>query len=170
MRLVTLLSIAALAGMAATAVQAAPVGPVSEIAIAIGPELQDKADKYGEREFAVLSRELRQSVERSLRRAGALSPSGGGRLELVIADAKPNRPTLEQLSDRPGLSLLSHGIGGAEVEGAYIAPDGTTTPLRYSWYEGDIRWSWPSTTWADAEKAFDKFARRLAAGPVYAQR
>jgi hypothetical protein len=170
MRLVALLPAALIAAGAATAAQAAPIGPVSEISISIGPELRDKADTYGEREFGYLARDLRRSVEASLGRAGALAETGGGRLELTIVGAIPNRPTLEQLSDKPGLSMLSYGVGGAEVEGAYIAPDGTSTPLHYRWYDNDIRWAWSSSTWSDAERAFDRFAVRLTRGPTLAER
>jgi hypothetical protein len=136
-----------------------------QVSVAIGPELQEKADKIGQRDLNFLARDLQRSVESRLARAGM-----PGRVELVLVDAKPNRPTFQQLGRRPGLSPLSFGVGGATIEGALIGPDGSRTPLSYRWYESDIVWAQHSTTWADAETAFDKFADRLVSGRLYAAR
>ena len=159
MRTATLISLAALAVAGAAAAQ------VPTVSVSIGPKLQEKADNYGQRELDFLARELQRSVETRLARVGAT-----GRYELVIVDAKPNRPTFEQLGDRPGLSPTSFGIGGATIEGAYIAPDGSRTPIRYRRYDGDIVWAQHTSTWADAESAFNKLGNRLARGQLYAAR
>lgn len=152
------LTLAAALGLAG----AAAAQPVS-VSVAIGPTLQDKAEDYGQRELDFLARDLQRSVESRV-------DGQAGRYELVIVDAKPSRPTFEQLGDRPGLSPLSFGLGGATVEGAYIAPDGSRTPIRYGWYEHDIGWAQHSSTWADAERAFDKLGNRLARGQLHASR
>ena len=34
--------------------------------------------------------------------------------------------------------------------------------MHFSWYETDIRWAEGRTTWTDAQRAFDLFARRYA--------
>lgn len=155
MRLAALISIAVLASAGAASAQT--------VSVAIGPKLQEKAGDYGQRELDFLARDLQAAVERRV----AAAP---GRYELVIVDARPNRPTPQQLSNRPGLSLMSFGIGGATIEGDYVAPDGSRAPLRYKWYESDIAWAQFETTWGDAETAFDKFANRLARGQAYASR
>jgi len=149
MRLAAMITAAVLASAGAAVAQ------TPSVTVAIGPELQEKADKYGQRELDFLAEDLRKSVSRRL--AG-----DAGRLELVLVDATPNRPTFEELSDRPGLSLMSYGVGGATIEGVYIAPDGSRVPVSYRWYENDIRWARNRTTWGDAEDAFDKLANRLA--------
>ena len=95
-----------------------PVVPV----VTIGPELQEKAvETYGVRDVEDLANQLRKDVERELGRSGAYD---GARIELTLVDAAPNRPTFKQLSDTPGLSLASFGLGGAKIEGQAIAPGG----------------------------------------------
>jgi hypothetical protein len=154
------------ASMSAAAVLAlAGAAQAQTVSVAIGPKLQEKADEYGQRELDFLARDLKVSVESRLARAGS-----SGRYELVLVDAKPNRPTFEQLGDRPGLSPLSWGVGGATIEGAYVAPDGARTPLAYRWYESDIAWARFESTWGDAQAAFDRFGNRLARGQAYASR
>lgn len=163
MRKLIALSAAALllsAGIAA----AAP----AEVTVTVGPKLAKKAaEKYGVREIDHLTQDLRTSVERQLARTGAYENQ---RIELTLVDAVPNRPTFKQMSDKPGLSFSSFGIGGAKIEGRAVAADGTSTPLSYHWYETNIQDTWGRSTWQDAEYTFDRFARRLGAGQVLAQR
>ena len=80
----------------------------------------------------------------------------------VIEDAKPNRPTPQQMSNTLGLSLESFGVGGARISGQYVDPAGVSTPIAYAWYETDIRWARYGSTWHDAGVAFDRLAARLA--------
>jgi len=136
---------------------------VSQVEVTIGPDLAAKADKLGPRELDYLTRDLKRAVERRLERAGGLTASGG-RLRLVIDDAVPNRPTLAQLSSRPGLSMESFGNGGARISGEYVAADGASTPIRYDWYENDIWRAQYRVTWSDAGIAFDQLARRIEDG------
>lgn len=149
------------------ALSAALVGPVvaapqvSKVRVSIGPDLAKKTQVMDRREFDYLTRELQRSVEKTLDRSGALGP-GGGDLDLVIEDARPNRPTMREMSAKPGLSYQSFGVGGARVSGEYRAASGIRTPVDYSWYETDIRWAQYGSTWSDADRAFDRLADRLA--------
>lgn len=153
------LAAAALLASASTAL-AAPAA----VSVTIGPELQEKAEKtYGVRDVQRLADSLRGEVERSLAKSGAHQDA---RVELVLTDAKPNRPTFKQLGDTPGLSMESFGVGGASIEGRLIAADGTVTPLKYRWYETDIRQSYGDWVWSDAELSFDRFASRLARNDI----
>jgi hypothetical protein len=147
---------------------AEPLPTVSSVEVTLSPELRQKAaDEYGERDVQRLAAELRKDVEREMRRTGVLA---GGRLELTLVDVQPNRPTFKQLGDTPGLSLQSFGIGGATIEGRAISLDGEVTPVRYQWYETDIRQSHMTSTWSDAEYAIGRFAYQLGRGNVYARR
>lgn len=160
---ITALAVAALLS-SATAAFAAP----ASVTVTVGPELQKKAiEKYGVRDIDRLAAELRKDVERELARTGAYD---GARIELVLVDAQPNRPTFKQLGDKPGLSFQSFGIGGARIVGQAIAPGGAVTPLKYSYYETDIRQSWDRSTWSDAEWTMNRFAYRLASGKSVASR
>lgn len=158
-----LLSAAALLASAASAV-AAP----AYVSVAVGPELQKTFDRsYGVREAWRLTSDLRGAVEKALARSGGYE---GARIELVLTDVKPNRPTFRQLGDTPGLSMQSFGVGGATISGRIVAADGTTTPVSYRWYETDIRQASANWVWSDAETTFDRFARRLARGEQLARR
>lgn len=156
MRIAVLMSAAAVIAFAGAA-------HAQTVNVSVGPKLQAKAGEYGQRELDFLTRDLQQAVERRV--AGA-----PGAYELVIVDARPNRPTFEQMGDRPGLSARSFGIGGATIEGAHVAADGSRTPVSFRWYGRDIAWAKGQTTWGDAETAFNRFAVRLADGRAYAQR
>jgi hypothetical protein len=165
MRIVVLAALAAaLSAGVASAVQASP----ALVDVAIGPQLQAKAEKsYGVREVRDLAGELRSDVERALARTGAYD---GARIELVLSDAVPNRPTFKQLGDKPGLSYASFGLGGARIEGRIVTADGRETPVSYRDYETDIRFARMASTWRDAETGFDRFARDLARGKAMASR
>jgi len=162
MRMIAFAAVALLSS--ATMAAAAP----ASVSVTVGPELQKKAvEKYGVRDVDRLAAELRKDVERELARTGAYD---GSRIELVLVDAQPNRPTFKELSDRPGLSFQSFGIGGARIEGRAIAAGGAVTPLKYSYYETDIRQSWGHSTWSDAEWTMGRFASRLGSGKILASR
>jgi hypothetical protein len=157
----------ALAAAALLASGSAALAAPASVTVAIGPGLHAKAEKeYGLRDVNRLADSLRKEVERELAKTGAYD---GARIELMLEDAKPNRPTMQQMS-KMGLSFESFGIGGATIEGHAIRPDGTMVPLSYSWYETDIRNAWATTTWHDAEWTFDRFASRLARGETLARR
>ena len=152
---VLVLSAAALLASAMSAV-AAP----ASVTVSVAPELQKTFDKtYGVREAERLTSDLQTTVEKTLARTGAHE---GARIELTLTDAKPNRPTFKQLSDKPGLSLQSFGVGGAAIRGKIVAADGTEKSLSYRWYETDIREASYNWIWSDAEWTFDRFARKLA--------
>lgn len=138
------------------------------VSVTVAPKFEKKgAEKYGVREIAMLTSDLRASVERELAKTGAYQDQ---RVELVLVDAIPNRPTFKQMSDKPGLSFTSFGIGGARIEGRAVAADGTITPLGYKWYETSIEDAWGRSTWQDAQWTFDRFARKLSGGQKMAAR
>jgi len=150
--------------LSAPAALAAP----ASVSVTVGPELQKKFDKtYGVREAAQLTEDLRESVESALTKSAA---HDGARIELVLTDVKPNRPTFKQMGDTPGLSMESFGVGGAAIEGRIVAANGQEQPVKYSWYETDIRQAYGNWIWHDAEWTFDRFARRLARGQEVARR
>ncbi|MGA0600456.1 hypothetical protein ACO2Q3_07085 [Caulobacter sp. KR2-114] len=152
-----------------TAAQAAAPHAVSAVSVTIGPELQKKADKYGQRDLDDLAKELKDDVVRALQRKGGLA-AGGGELRLVLADATPNHPTFKQLGDTPGLSLQSFGLGGARIEGTLVRPDGTSEPVRYEWKESELWLARTQSTWGDADHTFEMFADRVAHGEQLASR
>jgi hypothetical protein len=155
----------------ANAAEPGPLTPVASVTVTIDPAFAKVGGKdYGLRDLQGLADSLKKSVEGQLSAKGRLTPGAAdaATVNLVLIDAKPNRPTFKQMADRPGLSMESFGIGGAEVKGEQVMPGGGKIMLGYSWYENDIRWSQAQATWSDAERAIDGFARRLAEGDAEA--
>lgn len=153
---------ATLIGLVFALVGSAALAAPADIQVQIGPKLQAKAEEsLGTGDIARLAAYLEQSVARELDRTGVLA---GARVELVLMDAVPTRPTFKQMSKKLGLSTRSFGLGGATISGRAIAIDGTITPIRFAWYETDIEQAPYRVTWSDADTAVDRFARRLARG------
>lgn len=150
------LAVTASAASAATV----QVGAVSEVRVSFGKDVQNKPRVYGQREKDQLTKDLSREVEKAV---GGFTPNGGV-LEVTIQDVKANRPTWTQMSYTPGLSYIdSFGVGGATLEGVYIAPNGDRTPVEYSWYESDITNAKFLSEWHDTGRTFQRFAKRLAA-------
>ncbi|WP_339747959.1 hypothetical protein [uncultured Maricaulis sp.] len=158
----TTLSLAALTALSLTAGAALAAEPVTIAPIQIGAELADKADDIGEREFDRLRQILRGDLEREL--AGHLGENGST-LYVTILDATPNRPTLEQLSATPGLSMESISIGGASIEAELVSASGEKLQnFSYSWQSYNIVNVVGSGTWTDARRAFNRFAGDVGNG------
>ncbi len=143
-----------------TALALAPLASALEIKVSYSEAFQEKlAEDYGEREGDVLSARVQRSLERALgANAGQVA-----RIDVVIEKAKPSKPTFKQLGDEPGLdfglSVSAGGMGLAAV--AYDASGAKIAELDYDWFETDIR-NPGLTTWSDANRASDRFARKFA--------
>ncbi len=131
--------------------------------VSIGPALQQRAKDYGPRELVDISRDLQQTVQGAVRHARGPQPV---RVDLVIEDAVPNRPTFDQLGRSIGLSMRSVGVGGARISGVVTYADGAQRPIRDQFYETDFREERGVTTWSDAERAFDEVASDIGRGKL----
>lgn len=124
-------------------------------------EFQEKLEQdYGVRESQILSDYAERSILKAFEREGV----DAERVVITIRDARPNRPTLQQVSDRIGLdSMRSISTGGAHLSGAVYNASGTEiAQIDYDWFETDIRQAVGVGTWHDARGSIRKFARRLA--------
>lgn len=156
-KLAFLAPLAAVLAVAASA-QADPAA----VHVTLGPDLQAKVDDLGSRDVQQQADRLEQVVEQALARRGALD---GARIDLVLTDLKPNRPTMEQVTDRPGLDpIRSVSIGGATIEGAITTASGEVLPVRYDWYTTNLADVQGYSTWQDAETAYRRLASNLVAG------
>lgn len=134
----------------------------ASIRVTVGPDLQDKTEELGAREVNDQVDRLADLVGRALENERALD---GARIELVLTDVKPNRPTFQQMADRPGLDgVRSLSIGGATIEGQITLADGRTLPVRYDWYSSNLSEVRGYYTWQDADRAYRRLADHLAAG------
>ena len=140
-----------------------PGAALAQVSVRYGAQLQGMVDRYGAREVSELLQVLQRQVELA-------APKGGfTRADIVLEDARPNRPTFEQLGRVNGLSPQSLAVGGATITGTLYRADGSSRPLTFSWYETDIRQEFGPSTWTDAERAFDFLAHDLARGQVSAR-
>jgi len=119
---------------------------------------------YGEKDLNRLNERISTRLEQGFSKKGIeISENAPVTLVVTLEDAKPNRPTFEQLSREPGLSFQSFGNGGAELTGELIDAQGNVLgTMDYSWYENDIREAAFSGTWSDANIAIRRFAKHAA--------
>jgi hypothetical protein len=148
---------------AALALAAGPaMADPASISVTIGSDLQKKAEDLGERDVREQADRLAEVVRRALAREGRLD---GARIDLVLTDLRPNRPTFEQMAHQPGLDFhRSLSIGGAAIEGSITTADGQVLPVRYDWYSNTIAEVRGHTTWQDADRAYQRLAGRLVDG------
>ena len=155
------LALAALLALAPAAVhaQAAPPAAGPQVEVRTGPALAAKTEDYGARELAFLN----TALARTLR--GSAAKGGWTRLDLVLEDAVPNRPTYVMLGRSSNLSLDTVALGGAQVTGTAYGPAGAQ-PLRFGWWDIDLRDVRGFGTWTGAERAFQALGGELARGRV----
>lgn len=152
---------APLAAVLAVAATPAMADPAS-INVTIGPEVLDSADELGQRDIQEQASRLADVVRQTLARRGALD---GAEINLTLTDLKPNRPTFQQMADRPGLDpIRSISIGGATISGHVTTADGLIHPVRYDWYSTNIGEVIGFGTWQDADRAYRRLAVNLADG------
>jgi len=150
-----------IAPLALAAVIAAPAF-AQQVTVTVGGDLTEAVEELGQRDVDRQLERLQYVVERRLARDGGLE---GARVNLVLTDLKPNRPTWQQASDKPGLSIIdSISIGGATIEGEVVTADGQRMPVSYSRYSSSLADVQGYTTWQDAERAYDRLANNLASG------
>ncbi|MEO1660017.1 MAG: hypothetical protein AAFR51_03440 [Pseudomonadota bacterium] len=138
-----------------------PVAAATEVAVSFSEDFaEDLADDYGEREGERLMEDITEDLVQAFERAG-VEPA---RVDVTIVNAKPNRPTMNQLSKEPGLDpIRSISIGGMKLTGtAYDASGNVLASQEYGWFENDIRDVIGSSTWTDANRASRRFATRFA--------
>ena len=143
------------------ALSLSPAAMAADIQIGYSAEFQQKLqDEYGVREGERLAGDLRKDLERELKKAN----TDAARIVVTINDAKPNRPTMEQLTDQPGLDMLrSKSIGGMDMSGvAYDVSGNAVAELDYDWFETSIENVRVSGVWSDANRASRRFAREFA--------
>lgn len=138
-----------------------PAAAATEVAVAFSDDFAEElADNYGEREGARLTDDIVKDLDQAFTKVG-VTPA---RVDVTIVDAKPNRPTLQQLSDKPGLDgFRSISIGGMKLIGtAYDDSGEVLTTVEYGWFENDIRDAFGSGIWSDANRASRRFSTRMA--------
>lgn len=134
------------------------------VTVTLGPKLQEQVEDLGPREVRDQADRLAERVREALARRNDLN---GTAVNLVLTDLKPNRPTLQQLTDRPGLDRIrSVSIGGAAVEGEIVTADGRSLPFEYDRFNSSLADVYGFSTWWEADRVFDRVARKIAEGDL----
>ncbi|MGE0596761.1 MAG: DUF3313 family protein [Hyphomonadaceae bacterium] len=160
--LTTLAALAAFAFAQTAAAATVTLAPVS-----FSPEFQELLeDDLGTREGHYLQQRVEAAVTRALQRAGAqVGPGGDLTVEIAIVSAEPNRPTLQQLSDRPGLDMIrSVSVGGAELRATIRRANGEEiAQVQHRYYSPSLAYvGFPAGQWTDAHRAITRFANKVA--------
>ncbi len=147
---------------AALALAGAASAQPSAVVVTVSPDFAKTAEELGQRDVQQQVDDLTAKVTRVLTQRHALD---GARIELTITDLKPNRPTMQQISDKPGLDpIRSISIGGAAIEGTVTMANGDVHPVKYDYYSTSLADVLGYSTWQDAGTAYDRLARNLADG------
>ncbi|MBL8537119.1 MAG: DUF3313 family protein [Hyphomonadaceae bacterium] len=147
--------------------QTAWAEPVAVSPISFSPQLETAlAEDLGPREGEYLQRAVQTEIAAALQRRG-VSAGAPARLsiEVVIVDADPNRPTMQQLHDQPGLDpIASVSIGGAELRAILRDNDGNAVAtVEHRFYDHNLLDTTPAaSTWSTARRSIHRFARRVA--------
>ncbi len=139
-----------------------PTTVATEVAVTYSEDFAEElSENFGEREGETLTEEIIEDLDRAFDKAG-VAPA---RVDVLIVNAKPNRPTFQQMSDRPGLDpIRSISLGGMKLEGtAYDADGNILATQEYGWFENSIQDVIGSGTWTDANRASRRFAKKFAA-------
>lgn len=130
--------------------------------VSFSPEFQTALEEdYGVREGEILRADIEHAIQAELANRGV--SNSGVTVDVTIVDAEPNRPTMQQLFDRPALDVASISIGGAELRAVVRTANGETaevTHRRYNHSLADL--AGPASTWTEAHRAIRQFAVKVA--------
>ncbi|MGQ0533996.1 MAG: hypothetical protein ACT4OF_15085 [Caulobacteraceae bacterium] len=125
--------------------------------VSFSPEFQESLEEnLGAREGEILRAAVVRAIDRELALRGVSNAEG---IDVTIVDAEPNRPTLQQMSERPGLDFSSISIGGAELR-ATLPSGEVVTHRRYNQSLADV--VGVASTWSEARRAIRQFAVKVA--------
>ncbi len=119
----------------------------------------------GEKDLNNLLVKLEKFTTHDLEKRGiSVDDNAQSVLKLTLVDARPNRPTFNQLSKQPSLDFQSFGFGGAEIEGELFSADGTSQgKVNYTYYETFFNgFQRTAAVWSDTRRTMQRFSSRLA--------
>lgn len=179
-----------LAGLAALAIAATPAAAVGygfdanytgavpvigAINVTVSPDLVRETSTITQRQGVMyiaprdaedLVESLTDELQDELGRVNAFAASSGpvATLNVTITEASPSNPAHTRNGQNAGLDFRSAGRGGATLTAQLVDASGApVADFTYRWEEStfDVG-SVPRIGWYGAERAFDRFAARLA--------
>lgn len=129
--------------------------------VSFSPEFQTALEEeYGVREGEVLRAAVADAISREFERRGVTNAAS---IDVTIVSAEPNRPTMQQLFDRPSLDFQSISIGGAELRATVRSANGATTEVAHRRYNHSLAdLTGPAATWTEARRSIRQFAVKVA--------
>ncbi len=152
----------------AAAAAFAVVSPACAVTIApvsFSAEFQnDLEEDFGLREGEYLREFVQTQLTRALAREGVNLTAADLVIETTIVEADPNKPTMQQMSQTPGLDYGgSVSIGGAELVAVLRRNGEVVGEVSHRWYSPSIAESnFAGGSWADARRAIRFFANEVA--------
>ena len=122
---------------------------------------------YGDKALMDLVEEIQEELTDDLTDRGIMvSDDAPTVLRVTLEDVRNNRPTFEQLSRQPSLSMQSFALGGAELTGELVDASGVSLgTVDYEWFEtamDDVGFARAAGVWTDANRAISRFSKRTA--------
>jgi len=156
---------AAVVAMAATLLHAPalPAGQLPVAAVSFSPAAEEKMQRYGEQDVAVLQSAMLVAVSRAAARA-AVPP--GLTVTITVRDLAPTHPTRQQEMEDPAVDVLhTRYLGGADLVGEVRDADQhLLATVRYRHFPQTLALGSHSIDpWGDARLAIEEFAARLTA-------
>ncbi len=144
--------------------QGTPTSAISVGRISFSEAMMLKANTIGHAELRRLSTYLREDLERALMRTNwhgmAVEET---QLDVIIVDAMPNRPTIEQINTRDDVHYTTRWPGGAELEAQLVDGDGRVLArFSHSWMNEEMDDAASYGIWTDTRQTFDRFANSIA--------
>lgn len=149
------------AGLLYAGALAAGVAPATTVEFA--PAVAAKMHDYGESQRVPLERAILKAVAREGGKTPAMS---GLEIAVTVEDVAPTRPTPAQLAATPSMSVThSKSLGGAQLRAEVRdANHKVLTTVTHGYFPPTIALGSPAfDPWADADRAIDQFAVKLAA-------
>jgi hypothetical protein len=137
----------------------AAIAQTPPVMVGLGPAVQARESDLG---HSALD-QVRQTLAQEVGSAAVRSKAPISRVELVIQDIQPNRPTSAQLGRSASLSPNSYSLGGAAVTGV-MTIGGEQKPIRFRYFQTNPRDAVNFDTWGDASQAFEMLSDRIAKG------
>lgn len=139
------------------------LGAQTRTTVTFAPAVAAKMPEYGEGEL----RTLESAVDTALTRATLRVPlPAGARVRVTFEELAPSHPTRAQLMANPSLDpTRTRSLGGAALSGEVREASGRVlATARHRYFPPTLKEASASLDpWADARRAIDQFATKLAA-------
>jgi hypothetical protein len=129
----------------------------SKIAINFDEKIEQQfIDDFGIREKNIIEDMVRKEIAKTFGQSDY-------KFEIQFKQIAPNRPTMEQMNNKSGLSMQSFSVGGADLIGKLYDTNGNNiSTINYDYYSTNVYESQYRWTWDDAEYSIERLITKMA--------